>query len=112
MFACSASGARSEVPEILLPTVPLKFSMLKATPYSVTEVPRMGISVVAEAQACSAGVAFAIIRSTFLETKLFAIVAQAGMSLEAFCSSKVTLSPRASVKASRKPLVASSNAGC
>ena len=72
----------------------------------------MGISVVAAAAACRAGVAFAMIRSTFLETKLLTMVAQAGMSLEAFCSSNSTLSPRAATSASLKPLVASSRAGC
>ena len=47
MSACSVRGARSEVPETLPPTVPEKLSIPSATPYSVTEVPRMGISAVA-----------------------------------------------------------------
>ena len=38
-------------------------------PYSVTEVPRMGMSAVAAAAACRAGVAFAMIRSTLEATR-------------------------------------------
>ena len=37
--------------EMLLPTVPLKLSMLSATPYSVTAVPKTGMESVAEAAA-------------------------------------------------------------
>ena len=51
MAACWSRGARSEVPETLLPTVPEKFSMPRATPYSVMEVPSTGMSAVAEAAA-------------------------------------------------------------
>ena len=47
MSACSVRGARSEVPLMLPPTVPLKSESPSATPYSVTEVPRMGMEVVA-----------------------------------------------------------------
>ena len=36
--ACWSSGARSEVPEMLPPTVPEKSVRPRATPYSVTEV--------------------------------------------------------------------------
>ena len=57
--ACWSSGARSEVPEMLPPTVPEKSVRPRATPYSVTEVPRTGISLVADCAACRAGVAFA-----------------------------------------------------
>ena len=58
--------------------------MPKATPYSVTEVPRMGMLPVAAAAAWTAGVALAMIRSTFLDTKEFAMVAQVAGSLAAF----------------------------
>ena len=51
MAACSSSGARSEVPEIFPPTVPSKSFKSKATPYSVTAVPRIGISLVPAAAA-------------------------------------------------------------
>ena len=66
------------------PTVPEKSVIPNATPYSVTEVPRIGISAVAVAAACNAEVAFAMIRSTFLDTKELAIVAQVAGSLAAF----------------------------
>lgn len=113
MAACWSSGARSDVPEMLPPTVPLKLSMPSATPYSVTAVPRIGMSFVAAAAACRAPVALARIRSTPLDTKPLQMVAQVALSPAAFCSSKVTLSaPSASVMASRKPLVAASSASC
>ena len=47
MAACCSSGARSDVPETLPPTVPLKLSISSATPYSVTAVPRIGMDWVA-----------------------------------------------------------------
>ena len=47
MSACWSRGARSDVPEILPPTVPLKSLMSSATPYSVTAVPRTGMVWVA-----------------------------------------------------------------
>ena len=103
IWACSSSGARSEVPETLVPTVPVKPSMPSATPYSVTAVPRTGMSPVAEAAACREAVALARIRSTPLETKPLTMVAQVADSPAAFCSSNCTLSPRASVRASLKP---------
>ena len=109
--ACWSRGARSEVPETLVPRVPEKFSMLKATPYSVTEVPRMGMSPVAVAAAWTAGVALAMIRSTFLETKEFAMVEQLAGSLAAFWRSYFQpSSPSLSFMASIKPWVAASSA--
>ncbi len=95
------------------PTVPLKSSSSRATPYSVTEVPRMGISLVAAAAACRAGVALARIRSTPLETKVLTMVAQVLESPWAFCSSNTTASsPSSSTMASLKPCVAASSASC
>ena len=82
--ACSLSGARSEVPETLMPVTPLKSSMPSATPYSVMEVASTGMSAVAADAACSAGVAFAMMRSTPADTKVLAWVAQAAVSPEAF----------------------------
>ena len=82
--ACSVRGAKSEVPETLPPTVPLKSLMPNATPYSVMEVPRIGMVAVAFCAACSAGVAFAMIRSTFLDTKLLTMVVQVAESFAAF----------------------------
>ena len=75
---------------MLPPTVPLKFLMSSATPYSVTAVPRIGMVCVAVEAACSAGVAFARIRSTLLATKPVTIVPQVGISLDAFLRSNVT----------------------
>ena len=75
-------------------------------------MPRMGMVCVAETAACRAGVALARIRSTFEAAKPVQIVPQVGISLEAFCSSKTTLSPSASVSASLKPCVAASSASC
>ena len=49
--ACWSSGARSDVPVTLVPVLPEKLSMPSATPYSVTEVPTIGISFVAETAA-------------------------------------------------------------
>ena len=76
------------------------------------EVPRIGISLVADAAAVRAGVALAIIRSTFSDTKPFTIVEQFAESPEAFFSSNWTASPSASVRASLKPCVAASSASC
>ena len=112
MSACWSRGARSEVPETLPPTVPSKLSMSSATPYSVTEVPRMGMLSVADTAACRAGVALAMIRSTLLAAKPLQMVAQVGMSPEAFCSSNSTWPGRASLMASLKPWVAASSASC
>ena len=86
--------------------------MPRATPYSVMEVPRMGMVLVAEAAACRAVVPLAMIRSTPWETKLLAMVAQLALSPEAFWGSMVTLSPSLSFSASWKPWVASSRATC
>ncbi len=72
----------------------------------------MGMVLVAEAAACSAGVALAMIRSTFSDTKPFTMVPQVLASPEAFFTSTSTLSPRASFSASVKPLVAASRASC
>ena len=58
--------------------------MPSATPYSVTEVPKIGISAVAAEAACRAGVALARIRSTFSATKLLAMVEQVLESPAAF----------------------------
>ena len=110
MAACWSRGARSEVPETLVPTVPEKSSIFNATPYSVTEVPSTGISPVAEAAACKAEEALAMMRSTPLETKVLAMVAQVAGSLAAYSRSKVTLSPNASFNASWNPWVAWSSA--
>ena len=54
------------------------------------EVPRTGMSLVAEAAACSAAVAFAMMRSTPSETKPLTMVAQLLESPEAFFSSNLT----------------------
>ena len=51
IWACWSRGARSEVPDTLAPTVPEKFSIPRATPYSVMEVPSTGMELVAEAAA-------------------------------------------------------------
>ena len=72
------------MPEILVPVVPVKPSMPRATPYSVIEVPKMGISSVAAMAACRAVVPFAMIRSTPAETKPPTIVEQFAESPEAF----------------------------
>ena len=99
------------MPEMLPPTRPSKPSIFSATPYSVTEVPRMGMSAVAVAAACSAGVAFAMMRSTSSETKVFIMVEQVLESPAAFCSSNTTFSsPSSAITASLKPWVAASSA--
>ena len=100
------------MPETLPPTVPSKSVRPSATPYSVTEVPRMGMLLVAACAACRAGVALAMIRSTPAETKPLAMVAQVAESFCAFWKSNFTLSPNASVRASSKPCVAASSAAC
>ena len=100
------------MPETLPPTVPSKSVRPRATPYSVTEVPRMGMLSVAACAACRAGVAFAMIRSTPAETKPLAMVAQVAESFWAFWKSKVTFSPNCAVRASSKPWVAASRAAC
>ena len=113
MAACSSRGARSEVPETLLPTVPLKSSMPRATPYSVMEVPRMGMVPVAAEAAWRAAVPLARIRSTPSETKEPQMVVQVAESPAAFCSFQMTFSaPSASSTASLKPWVAASSASC
>ena len=76
------------------------------------DVPRMGISAVAETAAVRAGVAFAMMRSTPLATKPLTIVPQLTESPEAFCTSMVTASPSAYFSASTKPCVAASSASC
>src|SRR5574344_842297 len=57
-------------------------------------------------------VAFARIKSTFFATKPFTIVEQFAASPLAFCSSIFTSSPRPLIRASLKPCVAASSAGC
>ena len=76
------------------------------------DVPTIGIVFVASVAAVRAGVAFARIRSTLSETNFDTIVVQFVDSPEAFCSSKTTLSPSFSVRASLKPFVAASRASC
>ena len=78
------------MPETLVPTVPEKFSMPRATPYSVMEVPSTGISPVAVAAARRAAVALPRIRSTPSETKPLTMVEQVGESPAALPSLKVT----------------------
>ena len=86
--------------------------MDKATPYSVTDVPKIGIDKVELAHACKAGVALAMMRSTFLFTKELAIVTHVAASAAASCTSKTTLSlPKPSSTAALKPSVAESRAG-
>ena len=102
MSACLSRGARSDVPEMLPPTVPLKLSIPRATPYSVMDVPSTGISSYFAA-AWRAGVALAIIRSTFLFTKVSTIVLQTWGSPLAFSERNVTLSPSSALRASIKP---------
>ena len=71
------------------------------------------LEAVADADAETDAVAFAMIRSTFWETKLLAMVAQVAESPAAFCSSKLTLSlPSSFSIASLNPSVAASSAGC
>lgn len=65
--ACSSRGARSLVPEILVPTRPSKSSIPSATPYSVTEVPRTGMVLVPACAACRAGVQVNIIRNKAID---------------------------------------------
>lgn len=65
----------------------------RATPYSVTDVPRIGIELVAATAACNAGVAFAKIRSTSDDTNPLTIVEHVSVSFCAFFSSNLTLSP-------------------
>ena len=97
---------------MLPPTVPEKFSRPRATPYSVTEVPRMGMVLVAACAACRAGVALAMMSATPEETKPLVMVAQVAESPCAFWKSKVTFSPKEAVRASSKPWVAASRAAC
>ena len=111
MAACWSRGARSEVPEMLPPTVPLKFWISSATPYSVTEVPRIGMSAVAACAACNAGVALAMIRSTSLATKSRTMGEQVAVSPPPISSRISTFSsPSSAFKASIKPSVAASRA--
>ena len=63
------------------------------------EVPRIGISIVADAAACKAGVAFAIIKSTLFDTNALIIVAQVPESPCPFCKSNSTRSPNFSTNA-------------
>ena len=71
----------------------------------------MGISVVALYAACRDGVALAMIRSTFWETKVLTMVVQTFWSLAAFWTEMSTLSaPSFSCTASMKPWVAASSA--
>ena len=71
------------------------------------------MSLVAAAAACNGAVALAKIRSTPSEVNPLTIVAQFAGSPEAFWTSKLTLSsPNFSIKASWKPSVAASRAGC
>ena len=84
-----------------------------ATPYSVTDVPSTGISLVPAWAAWSAGVAFASIKSTLLETNPFIIVEHVAESPCAFCSSNVTVpSPNSLFSSSLNPFVAASSASC
>ena len=78
----------------------------------MTEVPRIGTVLVAAAAACRAGVALAMIRSTLSARNPLTMVVQVWGSLEAFFTTTLTLSPRASFKASVKPWVAASSASC
>ena len=75
-------------------------------------MPSTGILLVAAWAASRAGVALARIRSTSSETNWLQMTAQVAESPEAFCSTKLTLSPKALVRASLKPWVAASSAGC
>ena len=72
----------------------------------------MGITLVAEAAAWREAVALAMIRSTSSLTNWLQMTEQVAASPEAFCSLKVTASPSFSVRASLKPWVAASRAGC
>ena len=76
------------------------------------EVPRMGMSLVAAAAAVSAGVAFAMMRSTPSETKPLTMVEQLALSPEAFLFWNSTWPGSASFSASMKPWVAASSASC
>ena len=85
--------------------------MPRATPYSVMEVPRTGMSAVAEAAAWRGAVALAIIRSTPPDTKPLMMVAQVGVSPAAFWGSSSTWPGSRALMASVKPSVAASSAG-
>ena len=76
------------------------------------DVATTGIEFVAVCAACKAGVALAIIKSTLSDTNVFAIVAQVGISPDAFSIVTFTLSPNFSTRAALKPSVAASSAGC
>ena len=76
------------------------------------EVPSTGMVLVAAAALCSGAVALARIKSTLEATKPLQMVAAVGASPLAFCSSNFTASPSFSVRASLKPCVAASSAGC
>ena len=86
--------------------------MPRATPYSVMEVPRMGMSPVAATAAWRAVVPLHRIRSTPWDTKLLMMVVQLAASPEAFCSWISTEVPSFSSRVSMKPRVASSSATC
>ena len=95
-------------------TFPPGASLLSTSPEaagSVTAVITTGISEVAPATACAAGVAIARIKSFLSFTSLFAIVCAADCSPPAFCCSISTSRP-ASLSAATKPSFALSSAGC
>ena len=80
-------------------------------PYSGTEVPRMECPRWRRWR--PGGLGWRWPDEVYVEaTNWLMMVEHMGMSLEAFCSSKVTWSGRASLMASMKPLVAASSASC
>lgn len=107
---CSSTGVRSEVPVTLLPGFLLLFTRPDAAK-SVMAVPTMGMSDVAPATACAAGVAMARIRSSPSFTSFVAMVWQADWSFWAFCWSILYLRPDF-LRAFTKPLFAASRASC
>ena len=108
--ACSSTGFMSLVPETLPPGASLLATRPEAAG-SVTAVTRMGMSRVACAAACAAGVAMARIRSTSSLTNFVAMVAHTVCSPWAFCVSISMSSPDAS-SAATKPSRAASSAAC
>ena len=108
--SCWSTGATSEVPVTLAPGASSE-SISSADTGSVTAVNRTGVSWMFCAVACAAGVATDSTRSRSSPANPCAMVRAVDCSPLAFCSSNSTSTP-ASSKASLKPAVAASSAGC
>ena len=111
---CSATGVISLVPVTLVPGA----SLLSTSPASgklVIAVPTMGISSVADAITCAAGVAMARITSASSEINCWAMFCRLLWSFWAFCWLMVKFLPSSkplSFKPSIIPWLARSNAPC